>query len=87
MQQLQVVPISSLQGKTNDNKDTVGKGKTTDNATNMCILLGAGNNMQQMQLVQTADGQTFLYQPQANQQTIDQHQLMHQPTGIHTYIS
>ncbi|XP_028169795.1 nuclear transcription factor Y subunit alpha [Ostrinia furnacalis] len=57
LQQLQVLPISSLQG--------------------------ASSNMQPMQLVQTPDGQTFLYQPNANTQpTIDQHQIIHQPTVI-----
>ncbi|XP_060806340.1 nuclear transcription factor Y subunit alpha [Amyelois transitella] len=57
LQQLQIVPISSLQG--------------------------ASNSIQPMQLVQTPDGQTFLYQPQANTQpTIDQHQIIHQPTMI-----
>ncbi|KAG7304782.1 hypothetical protein JYU34_010147 [Plutella xylostella] len=54
LQQLQVVPISSLQG--------------------------ANNSVQPMQLVQTADGQTFLYQPPAP--AIDQHQIIHQPTVI-----
>ncbi|XP_013171763.1 PREDICTED: nuclear transcription factor Y subunit alpha-like [Papilio xuthus] len=54
IQQLQVLPMSSLQG--------------------------AGNNLQPMQLVQTADGQTFIYQPaSAPQPAIDQHQIIHQP--------
>ncbi|CAH2055711.1 unnamed protein product, partial [Iphiclides podalirius] len=57
LQQLQVLPLSSLQG-------------------------GSGN-VQPMQLVQTADGQTFIYQPNANTQpAIDQHQILHQPTVI-----
>ncbi|KAI5639848.1 CCAAT-binding transcription factor (CBF-B/NF-YA) subunit B domain-containing protein [Phthorimaea operculella] len=45
-------------------------------------LQGAGQ--QQLQLVQTADGQTFLYQPTvtAPQPTVDQHQIIHQPTMI-----
>lgn len=57
LQQLQVVPISSIQ---------------------------AGGNIQPMQLVQTPDGQTFIYQPVAAsaQPTIDQHQIIHQPTMI-----
>ncbi|XP_022823671.1 nuclear transcription factor Y subunit alpha isoform X2 [Spodoptera litura] len=56
LQQLQVVPISSIQG----------------------------GNIQPMQLVQTPDGQTFIYQPVAAsaQPTIDQHQIIHQPTMI-----
>ncbi|KAM3966051.1 nuclear factor Y-box A isoform 1-T3 [Aphomia sociella] len=46
-------------------------------------LQGAGNNIQPMQLVQTPDGQTFIYQPAANAQpTIDQHQIIHQPAVI-----
>ncbi|XP_037303448.1 nuclear transcription factor Y subunit alpha [Manduca sexta] len=57
LQQLQVLPISGIQG--------------------------ASNNIQPMQLVQTPDGQTFLYQPAANTQpTIDQHQILHQPAVI-----
>ncbi|XP_013141083.1 PREDICTED: nuclear transcription factor Y subunit alpha [Papilio polytes] len=57
IQQLQVLPMSSLQG--------------------------AGNNLQPMQLVQTADGQTFIYQPtSAPQPAIDQHQIIHQPAVI-----
>ncbi|XP_052749849.1 nuclear transcription factor Y subunit alpha isoform X2 [Galleria mellonella] len=57
LQQLQVVPISSIQG--------------------------ASNNIQPMQLVQTADGQTFIYQPAASAQpAIDQHQIIHQPAVI-----
>ncbi|KAJ2941152.1 hypothetical protein O0L34_g10387 [Tuta absoluta] len=45
-------------------------------------LQGAGQ--QQLQLVQTPDGQTFLYQPTvtAAQPTVDQHQIIHQPTMI-----
>ncbi|KAJ8720895.1 hypothetical protein PYW08_006360 [Mythimna loreyi] len=44
----------------------------------------AGGNIQPMQLVQTPDGQTFIYQPVAAsaQPTIDQHQIIHQPTMI-----
>lgn len=44
----------------------------------------AGGNIQPMQLVQTPDGQTFIYQPVATsaQPTIDQHQIIHQPTMI-----
>ncbi|XP_049878494.1 nuclear transcription factor Y subunit alpha [Pectinophora gossypiella] len=47
-------------------------------------LQGASNNIQPMQLVQTPDGQTFIYQPTASapQATIDQHQILHQPTVI-----
>lgn len=57
IQQLQVLPISNLQG--------------------------GGNNVQPMQLVQTPDGQTFLYQPTAQAQpSIDQHQIIHQPAVI-----
>ncbi|XP_063537895.1 nuclear transcription factor Y subunit alpha isoform X1 [Cydia strobilella] len=58
LQQLQVLPLSSLQG--------------------------TSNNMQPMQLVQTADGQTFIYQPTASapQPSIDQHQIIHQPAVI-----
>lgn len=57
LQQLQVVPLSTLQG--------------------------TGGNIQPMQLVQTPDGQTFLYQPAASaQHTIDQHQIIHQPTVL-----
>jgi hypothetical protein len=38
--------------------------------------------MQPMQLVQTPDGQTFLYQPTASAQPpVDQLQIIHQPTG------
>ncbi|XP_047515915.1 nuclear transcription factor Y subunit alpha isoform X2 [Pieris napi] len=40
-------------------------------------IQGANNNIQTMQLVQTPDGQTFLYQPSSQQ--IDQHQVIHQP--------
>ncbi|CAH0719012.1 unnamed protein product, partial [Brenthis ino] len=55
LQQLQVLPLSSLQG--------------------------TSNNIQPMQLVQTPDGQTFIYQPtpSTSQQQIDQHQIIHQP--------
>ncbi|XP_061717234.1 nuclear transcription factor Y subunit alpha isoform X2 [Cydia pomonella] len=58
LQQLQVLPLSSLQG--------------------------TSNNIQPMQLVQTADGQTFIYQPTASapQPSIDQHQIIHQPAVI-----
>ncbi|XP_053616773.1 nuclear transcription factor Y subunit alpha isoform X2 [Plodia interpunctella] len=57
LQQLQIVPISSLQG--------------------------ASSSVQPMQLVQTPDGQTYIYQPTANAQpTIDQHQIIHQPAVI-----
>ncbi|CAK1542537.1 unnamed protein product [Leptosia nina] len=42
-------------------------------------IQGANNNVQTMQLVQTPDGQTFLYQPT---QTIDQHQVIHQPAVL-----
>ncbi|CAB3238711.1 unnamed protein product [Arctia plantaginis] len=44
----------------------------------------ASGNVQAMQLVQTPDGQTFLYQPVATsaQHTIDQHQIIHQPAVI-----
>ncbi|KAL0829949.1 hypothetical protein ABMA28_003421 [Loxostege sticticalis] len=57
LQHLQVLPISGLQG--------------------------ASNNIQPMQLVQTPDGQAFLYQPTASAQpTIDQHQIIHQPAVI-----
>ncbi|XP_075982173.1 nuclear transcription factor Y subunit alpha-like isoform X2 [Anticarsia gemmatalis] len=44
----------------------------------------ASGNVQAMQLVQTADGQTFIYQPVAAsaQPTIDQHQIIHQPAVI-----
>ncbi|XP_059061078.1 nuclear transcription factor Y subunit alpha [Achroia grisella] len=46
-------------------------------------LQGASNNIQPMQLVQTADGQTFIYQPAASAQpAIDQHQIIHQPAVI-----
>lgn len=47
------------------------------------IFSGTSNNIQPMQLVQTADGQTFIYQPTASapQPTIDQHQIIHQPAG------
>lgn len=40
-----------------------------------------------MQLVQTPDGQTFIYQPVAAsaQPTIDQHQILHQPAGNFLY--
>ncbi|CAK1589023.1 unnamed protein product [Parnassius mnemosyne] len=56
LQQLQVLPISSIQG--------------------------ASGSVQPMQLVQTADGQTFLYQAGAAQQPAVDHHLMHQPTVI-----
>ncbi|XP_063366110.1 nuclear transcription factor Y subunit alpha isoform X1 [Cydia amplana] len=58
LQQLQVLPLSSLQG--------------------------TSSNMQPMQLVQTADGQTFIYQPSASapQAAMDQHQIIHQPAVI-----
>lgn len=41
-----------------------------------------------MQLVQTPDGQTFIYQPVATnaQPTIDQHQIIHQPTSKFVYF-
>lgn len=44
---------------------------------------GTSNNIQPMQLVQTPDGQTFIYQPTASapQAAIDQHQIIHQPAG------
>lgn len=44
----------------------------------------ASGNVQAMQLVQTPDGQTFIYQPVAasTQPTIDQHQIIHQPTVL-----
>ncbi|XP_023945327.2 nuclear transcription factor Y subunit alpha [Bicyclus anynana] len=43
-------------------------------------LQGASSSMQPMQLVQTADGQTYIYQPAASAQPqIDQHQIIHQP--------
>ncbi|CAG9571926.1 unnamed protein product [Danaus chrysippus] len=44
-------------------------------------LQGTSNNIQPMQLVQTPDGQTFIYQPTASapQPQIDQHQIIHQP--------
>ncbi|RVE42139.1 hypothetical protein evm_013213 [Chilo suppressalis] len=46
-------------------------------------LQGASSNIQPMQLVQTPDGQTFLYSPTASAQpTIEQTQLLHQPTVI-----
>ncbi|KAI8440852.1 hypothetical protein MSG28_009163 [Choristoneura fumiferana] len=47
-------------------------------------LQGTSNSIQPMQLVQTADGQTFIYQPTASapQPTIDQHQIIHQPAVI-----
>ncbi|XP_072945457.1 nuclear transcription factor Y subunit alpha isoform X2 [Epargyreus clarus] len=47
-------------------------------------IQGASSNIQPMQLVQTADGQTYLYQPTGGtpQATIDQHQILHQPTVI-----
>ncbi|XP_068622961.1 nuclear transcription factor Y subunit alpha [Battus philenor] len=47
-------------------------------------LQGASSNVQPMQLVQTPDGQTFIYQPTASapQPTIDQHQIIHQPAVI-----
>ncbi|XP_034836515.1 nuclear transcription factor Y subunit alpha isoform X5 [Maniola hyperantus] len=55
IQQLQVLPLSSLQG--------------------------ASSSIQPMQLVQTPDGQTYIYQPTASapQPQIDQHQIIHQP--------
>ncbi|XP_064074540.1 nuclear transcription factor Y subunit alpha isoform X3 [Vanessa tameamea] len=55
LQQLQVLPLSSLQG--------------------------TSSNIQPMQLVQTPDGQTYIYQPTAgtSQPQIDQHQIIHQP--------
>ncbi|CAH2232034.1 nuclear transcription factor Y subunit alpha [Pararge aegeria] len=55
LQQLQVLPLSSLQG--------------------------ASNNIQPMQLVQTPDGQTYIYQPAASapQPQLDQHQIIPQP--------
>lgn len=57
IQQIQVVPVSSLQG-----------------AAQGQILL---QQPQQAQIVQTADGQTFIYQPVA----IDNTSLQAQPTG------
>ncbi|XP_045504800.1 nuclear transcription factor Y subunit alpha isoform X2 [Colias croceus] len=47
-------------------------------------IQGANGNMQAMQLVQTPDGQTFLYQPTTTtpQPQIDQHQVIHQPAVI-----
>ncbi|GBP55800.1 Nuclear transcription factor Y subunit alpha [Eumeta japonica] len=56
LQQIQLVPLSSLQG--------------------------AGNNLQPMQLVQTADGQMFLYQPTSNAQPAIEQQMIHQPAVI-----
>ncbi|KAJ0172593.1 hypothetical protein K1T71_011732 [Dendrolimus kikuchii] len=57
LQQLQVVPLSSIQG--------------------------AGGNLQPMQLVQTPDGQAYIYQPSVSAQpTIDQHQILHQPAVL-----
>ncbi|KAL4713408.1 hypothetical protein ACJJTC_010393 [Scirpophaga incertulas] len=45
-------------------------------------IQGTSNNVQ-FQLVQTADGQTFLYQPSASAQAaVDQLQIIHQPTVI-----
>lgn len=43
-------------------------------------LQGASSNIQPMQLVQTADGQTYIYQPtpSTSQPQID-HQILHQP--------
>lgn len=51
--------------------------------TKTIIFLGTSNNIQPMQLVQTPDGQTFIYQPTASapQAAIDQHQIIHQPAG------
>ncbi|XP_038218971.1 nuclear transcription factor Y subunit alpha isoform X2 [Zerene cesonia] len=47
-------------------------------------IQGANGNIQAMQLVQTPDGQTFLYQPTTTtpQPQIDQHQVIHQPAVI-----
>ncbi|XP_026318006.1 nuclear transcription factor Y subunit alpha isoform X2 [Hyposmocoma kahamanoa] len=47
-------------------------------------IQGTSNNIQPMQLVQTPDGQTFIYQPTASapQAAIDQHQIIHQPAVI-----
>ncbi|XP_041969787.1 nuclear transcription factor Y subunit alpha isoform X2 [Aricia agestis] len=58
LQQLQVVPLSSLQG--------------------------ASNSIQPMQIVQTADGQTFLYQasPSNPPQPQIEHPIIHQPAVI-----
>ncbi|VVC97611.1 unnamed protein product, partial [Leptidea sinapis] len=45
-------------------------------------IQGGNLNLQTMQLVQTADGQTFLYQPNNNAQTHLEQQVIHQPTVI-----
>lgn len=53
--------------------------------TFVCIHSGTSNNIQPMQLVQTPDGQTFIYQPtpSTSQPQIDQHQIIHQPGNNH----
>lgn len=55
---------------------------------NFCVT-GTSNNIQPMQLVQTPDGQTFIYQPtpSTSQQQIDQHQIIHQPGEDYFFIT
>lgn len=70
LQQIQVVPVSSIQ----------------NTASNGQIVLQPQPQPQQAQIIQTSDGQTFIYQPMAMENNMPAQTPQAQPTGLSKYL-